>query len=71
MSILHVNTSMDPHTPATLQVPENGEYLVTVLPIEDEGGVLSGGIVSQPLVVEAIDSGMDLYLYNIFRKPNF
>ena len=42
VSVLHVNTSMDPQTPVTVQVPENGEYLVTVLPFLDGMGILSG-----------------------------
>ena len=46
MNILRVNTSMDPQTPATVQVSDSGEYLVTVLPI-GERGIMSGIPFSQ------------------------
>ena len=39
MNVLHVNTSMDPGTPAMIEVEHNGEYLVTILPIQNGIGM--------------------------------
>lgn len=55
-NILHVNTSMNPQTPATLKVPKNGEYLVTVLPIYEGRGILDGMAFSQMHVVNDLPS---------------
>ncbi len=56
VSILHVNSSsMDPQTPTTVQVPENGEYLVTVHSFQDGIGILSGKEFSQ--IRNIVDDG--------------
>lgn len=44
---LYTDTSIDYQTPAMIQVPETGEYLVTVLPFQDERRILSGVTFSQ------------------------
>ena len=50
-----VNTSMNPQTyTATVEVPENGEYLVTVLPIEDGMGIMSGRAFPRLLAVNDV-----------------
>ena len=54
VNILHVGTSMDPQTPASVQVMENGEYQVIVLPIHEEMGILTGMEFSQIYTVEDI-----------------
>ena len=51
VNVLHVTTSMDAQTPATVQVPVNGQYLVTVLPIQDGRGILSGMALSRTHMV--------------------
>ncbi len=54
VNLLHINTTMDPQTPVTVQVAENGEYLVTVFPIQDGVGILSRVKFSQIHVVDDI-----------------
>ncbi len=42
VNVLHINTTTDTQTPVTVQVMESGEYLVTVFPIQDGVGILTG-----------------------------
>ena len=51
--VLHVGTSKYPKTPAFVEVPTNGMYLVTVLPIQDGRRILSGIAASQTHIVQA------------------
>ena len=44
---------MDPSIPTTLWVMESGEYLVTILPIQDETGIFSG---MQFLATHSVDA---------------
>ncbi len=52
VNVLHINTTTDTQTPVTVQVMESGEYLVTVFPIQDGVGILSGMEFSQIHVVD-------------------
>ena len=41
---LHVNQSMDLQTPVTVQVEESGVYLITIIPITEEAGIVGSGV---------------------------
>jgi hypothetical protein len=47
VNVLHIGTTLDSKTPATVQVMENGEYLVNIMPIHEEMGIFSEIKLSQ------------------------
>ena len=56
VNVLYVNTSMDPRSPATVYVPSDGEYMVTVLPNRAGKGILDAAVELSQLVM--VDNSM-------------
>ena len=67
VDVLHVSTSMDPRTPATVEVEDNGLYQVTVLPNRARMGILDTEVeFSKRVMVNfagtATSTGIKLYV---------
>lgn len=65
VNVLHASTSMDQQPEATLQVPEIGEYLVTVLPFEKESGIMLG--MALPYLHNVTEGNISDYDHCIIR----
>ena len=53
VGVLYINSTTDCQSPVTVDVPSNGEYMVTVLPIRAGVGILDAVVkFSQLITVE-------------------
>ena len=51
---LHINQSMDLQTPVTVEVEESGMYLVTIISITEEAGIVGSGVEYTKVVMVGI-----------------